>query len=85
MTAIFKREIKAYFVTPLGYVFIGVYLICSGAFFYMFTLTSSSPAPGTGVADFSPMFSLMFFVLMFTIPLLTMRLLSEEKRAKTDQ
>jgi ABC-2 type transport system permease protein len=83
MTAIFKREFKSYFVTPLGYVFIGVYLIFSGAFFYLFTLLGSAPTLGT--ADFSPMFSMMFFVLMITVPLLTMRLLSEEKKNKTDQ
>ena len=74
---------KAYFVTPLGYVFIGVYLICSGAFFYLFTLTGA--APTVGYADFSTMFTLMFFVLMVTVPLLTMRLFAEEKRNKTDQ
>lgn len=85
MTAIFLRELKAYFITPLGYVFIGVYLIFSGAFFYMFTVANPTAAPGMGAADFAPMFSLMFFVLMFTIPLLTMRLLTEEKRNKTDQ
>jgi ABC-2 type transport system permease protein len=38
-----------------------------------------------GSVDFSPMFSLMFFVLMVTVPLLTMRLLSEERRTRTDQ
>ncbi|MCL1903490.1 MAG: ABC transporter permease [Oscillospiraceae bacterium] len=88
--AVFKRELKAYFITPLGYAFIGVYLVFSGAFFYMFTLTSSTSSTysfsqGTGSADFAPMFSLMFFVLMFTVPLLTMRLFAEERRAKTDQ
>ena len=83
MIAIFKRELKAYFVTPLGYVFIGVYLIFSGAFFYLFTLMSSTPTLGS--ADFATMFSLMFFVLMVTVPLLTMRLFSEEKKNKTDQ
>jgi ABC-2 type transport system permease protein len=83
MRAIFKREMKAYFVTPLGYVFIGVCLIFSGAFFFLFTLTSHGASLGS--ADFSTMFSLMFFVLMVTVPLLTMRLLSEERRSKTDQ
>jgi ABC-2 type transport system permease protein len=83
MTAIFKRELKAYFTTPLGYVFIGVCLIFSGAFFYLFTLTSNTPSYGT--VDFSTTFTLMFFVLMITIPLLTMRLFSEERRNKTDQ
>jgi len=83
MTAILKREFTAYFTTPLGYVFIGVYLFCSGAFFYLFTLTSSAPSVGT--ADVSVLFTTMFFILMVTIPILTMRLLSEERKNKTDQ
>jgi ABC-2 type transport system permease protein len=83
MKAIFRRELKSYFVTPLGYVFIGVYLIFSGLFFFMSTLQSENPTLGN--ADLSPIFSLMFFVLMITVPLLTMRLLSEDKKNKTDQ
>jgi ABC-2 type transport system permease protein len=83
MIAVLKREIKSYFITPLGYVFIGVYLIFSGAFFYFFTLTAHNPT--MGAADFSAMFALMFFVLMITVPLLTMRLISEDRKAKTDQ
>jgi ABC-2 type transport system permease protein len=83
MAAIFLRELKAYFTTPLGYVFIGVCFIFSGAFFFLFTLTS--PVASMGSVDFTTMFALMFFVLMVTIPLLTMRLLSEERRSKTDQ
>jgi ABC-2 type transport system permease protein len=83
MSAIFKRELKSYFITPLGYVFIGVYLIFSGIFFYLFTLRSVSPTLGS--VDFTMLFSLMFFVLMVTVPLLTMRLLSEERKNKTDQ
>jgi ABC-2 type transport system permease protein len=83
MTAIFKRELKAYFVTPLGYVFIGMYLIFSGLFFYFFTLRGFAPTIGS--ADFTPMFSGMFMILMVTIPILTMRLFAEERKNKTDQ
>jgi len=83
MIAVFKREFVSYFTTPLGYVFIGVYVLFSGAFFYLFTLTSGTPT--VGYTDVSPMFSLMFFILMVTMPLLTMRLFSEEKKNKTDQ
>jgi ABC-2 type transport system permease protein len=83
MIAIFKRELKSYFTTPLGYVFIGLYFFFSGMFFYFFTLLGA--APTVGIADVSPMFSWMFFVLMVTVPLLTMRLFSEERKNKTDQ
>ncbi|MCL1865909.1 MAG: ABC transporter permease [Oscillospiraceae bacterium] len=83
MTAVYKRELKSYFITPLGFVFIGLYFLFSGMFFYFFTLTNY--APTVGVADVAPMFAAMFFVLMITVPLLTMRLFSEEKKNKTDQ
>jgi len=83
MIAVFKREFVSYFTTPLGYVFIGVYMLFSGAFFYMSALTSGTPT--VGYADVSPMFAFMFFVLMVIMPLLTMRLFSEEKKNKTDQ
>jgi ABC-2 type transport system permease protein len=82
MAAIFKREIKAYFTTPLGYVFIGAYLIFSGFFFYSYTLTNPLPVIGD---NFAMVFSAMFTVLMITVPILTMRLFSEEKKNKTDQ
>ena len=83
MTAIFKRELRAYFITPLGYVFIGLYFFFSGLFFYLFTVRSFAPTVGS--ASLAPMFSSMFFVLMVTVPLLTMRLFSEERKNKTDQ
>jgi ABC-2 type transport system permease protein len=83
MTAIFKRELKSYFITPLGYVFIGLYFFFSGMFFYFFTVANFSATVGR--ADISPTFSFMFFVLMVTVPILTMRLFAEERKNKTDQ
>lgn len=78
MTAILKREMSAYFASPLGYVFIAVFWFFSGAFFYMFTLTAKT-------ADLSNVFIGMFFIMIIFIPVLTMRLLSDDKRQKTDQ
>ncbi len=78
MLAIFKRELNAYFTAPLGYVFITICILTSGIFFYLFTLS-------TGTADLSGVFTFMFYVLMIFVPILTMRLMSEEKRQKTDQ
>ncbi len=78
MLAIFKREFGAYFSSPIGYVFIAVYLFFSGAFFYIFALSMGS-------TDLSYVFLGMFFVLMIFIPVLTMRLMSEDNRQKTDQ
>ena len=78
MLAIFKREFGAYFSSPIGYVFIAVYLFFSGAFFYIFALSMGS-------TDLSYVFLGMFFVLMIFIPVLTMRLMSEDNKQKTDQ
>lgn len=78
MSAIFKREIKAYFNSPVGYVVLAAFLFFSGIFFYVQSLYA-------GTSDMSGVFGNMFFILLFLIPLLTMRLLSEEKRNKTEQ
>lgn len=78
MFAIFKREMKAYFTSPLGYVFLAIFYAFSGLFFYIFSLS-------VGSTDISSVFLMMFIVLMVFVPLLTMRLLSEDKKQKTDQ
>ena len=78
MLAIFKRELKAYFTSPLGYVFLAIFYAFSGLFFYIFSLS-------VGSTDISSVFLMMFIVLMVFVPLLTMRLLSEDKKQKTDQ
>lgn len=78
MFAIFKREFRAYFTSPLGYVFLAIFYAFSGLFFYIFALS-------VGSTDISSVFLMMFMVLMIFVPLLTMRLLSEDKKQKTDQ
>lgn len=78
MFAILKRELKAYFTSPLGYVFLAIFYAFSGLFFYIFSLS-------VGSTDISSVFLMMFIVLMVFVPLLTMRLLSEDKKQKTDQ
>ncbi|MBQ6262840.1 MAG: ABC transporter permease [Clostridia bacterium] len=77
MTAIFKRELRSYFSTPLGYVFSAVYLAVSGFLFALLTLRASS-------SDVSSYSSMMIFGFVALLPLLTMRSFSEEKRLKTD-
>ena len=78
MFSIFKREFRAYFTSPLGYVFLAIFYAFSGLFFYIFSLS-------IGSTDISGVFLMMFMVLMIFVPLLTMRLLSEYKKQKTDQ
>ena len=77
MLAILKRELSSYFTSPIGYVYLAVFYFFSGMFFYSVLYSNST--------DISYVFSGLFTVLLFIVPLLTMRLLSEEKKQKTDQ
>ena len=58
--------------------FLAIFYAFSGLFFYIFSLS-------VGSTDISSVFLMMFMVLMVFVPLLTMRLLSEDKKQKTDQ
>lgn len=78
MTAILKRELKEYFYTPIGYVFIGFFIFLTS---WIFTYTNIFSASG----DLSSLFGNLTIVFMFLVPILTMRLISEEKNTKTDQ
>jgi len=78
MGAIFRREFGAYFTSSIAYIFLAVFWIFSGFFFY-----SSCLAVGT--TDMAGLFQQMFLICVILIPLLTMRLFSEEKKQKTEQ
>ncbi|MBQ8614915.1 MAG: ABC transporter [Ruminiclostridium sp.] len=78
MLAVLKRELSAYFKAPIGYVFIAASFLFSGFFFWMFSLSSGS-------TDVAPVFQGMFYVYMIFVPILTMRLMAEDNRQKTDQ
>ena len=78
MTAIYKREMRSYFTSPLGYVYLCAYLFMAGLFFKMYMIDYGS----SNIAYF---FSGSLIVYMFLVPILTMRLFSEEKKSKTDQ
>lgn len=78
MGAIFRREFGAYFTSSIAYIFLAVFWIFSGYFFFAGCL-----APAT--TDLSRMFQSMFLIVIFLIPILTMRLFSEEKKQKTEQ
>ncbi len=78
MTAIYKRELRAYFISPIGYVFIGVFLILSGAFFSLSTLYAGS-------TSLSAYFTYVLMSFVVLIPLLTMRLFSEERKSRSEQ
>ena len=78
MLAIWKRELQSYFYTPVGYVFMGVFLALSGTFFYMLMLGSRSSDVPTFLGQLS-------YLWMLLSPVLTMRLLAEEMQKRTDQ
>ncbi|MEA4870681.1 MAG: ABC transporter permease subunit [Christensenella sp.] len=78
MNAIFKRELRAYFNAPLGYVIIAVAFFFTNYYFFTYNLYGNT-------TDFTTLFDMLFSVVLFLVPVLTMRLMSEEKRAKTDQ
>jgi ABC-2 type transport system permease protein len=78
VSAVFKRELRAYFVTPVGYVFGALFLALTNWFFYLYNVVYLS-------ASLSSVFFFMLVFLTLTVPVLTMRLFSEEYRQKTDQ
>ena len=78
MIAILKREFLAYFRAPLGYVFICAMYFFTGYYFFTFNIFNNT-------TDTTTLFSMLFPVVLFLVPILTMRLLSEERRTKTDQ
>ena len=78
MKTILSREFKAYFTSPIGYVFLTFYLFMFGFYFSGVNISQQ-------LGDYSVVFNYLVNLLLFTIPLVTMRLLSEERKNKTDQ
>ncbi len=78
MSAIFKREFASYFTSPVGYVVLAAFMAFNGIFFYVQCLY-------TGQSSMYGVFQSMFFIVLFLIPLLTMRSFAEDRKSKTDQ
>lgn len=80
MWAIIKKEFKSYFYTPIGYIFIGVFLFAFSVSFYFSVV-------GYGNINFEYIYYTLptILVLSFLIPLLTMRSFSEERKTGTEQ
>lgn len=78
MRAIFKREFRSYFTSPIGFVYIGAYILALNIVFYL------NNAVG-GYTSLTGAFGFMMQIMMFAMPFLTMRVFSEEYKAKTDQ
>ncbi len=78
MWAVFKKEVKTYFLSPIGYVFIGLFLAMCSIFFYL-------DVANYGSLQFENMFYSVATVLTFIIPILTMRMFAEERKMGTEQ
>lgn len=78
MWAVIKKEFKSYFLSPVGYVFIGLFLLMFSIFFYTEVIA-------TGVTNFEYIFYSGATVLTFIVPILTMRLFAEERKTGTEQ
>ena len=78
MSAIYKRELSGYFNSAIAHVVLAVYFFFSGFFFYFYCFVGDS-------TSLSYVFANMFYIVMFVIPVLTMKTFSEEKKQKTDQ
>ena len=79
MWALIKKEFKSYFLSPIGYVVIGILLLVSSVFFYLTSIQ-------TGSVDLS---SLYYYVALYGLiiaaPILTMRMFAEERKNGTEQ
>lgn len=78
MLAIYKKEMRSYFTTSIGYIFLACALVIAAVLFSVTTVYSET-------SDMSVYFSSLIFVLMIFLPILTMKSFSDEKRTKTEQ
>jgi ABC-2 type transport system permease protein len=78
MVAVFLRELRAYFQGIIGFVFMGFFLLISGLFFTVMNLLQSSP-------EYNSVLGSITFIFLIVVPILTMRLFTEEARQRTDQ
>jgi len=79
MLAIYKREMRSYFTSPIGYIFVAIFLAVNGVLFSYKTLRAGADS---SIAQY---FSLLLFVLVVVLPLLTMKSFSEERKTRTEQ
>lgn len=79
MGAVIKKELKNYFLSPIGYVVIGIFLIIFSTFFFVTTITT----PSVDLANL--FYCVAFYGLMFIAPLLTMWTFAGERKSGTEQ
>ena len=77
MFAVLKKEFKSYLLSPIGYIFIGIFLLTFSIFFQNIF--------GLGMVNFEFLFYDGATILTFIVPVLTMRMFSEERKNGTEQ
>ena len=78
MSAIYKRDLRAYFTSPVGYVFIAAFVFVMNLVFFILNML-------TARNQLTTCYSIMLYALMVLVPILTMRTFSEDYKQKTDQ
>ena len=79
MFAVFKKELKSYFLSPIGYIAIGLFLLVFSVFFYITTIEVFALDLG------SLYYATAMYGLLFVVPLITMRMFAEERKNGTEQ
>ena len=78
MLAIYRKEMRSYFINPIGYIYLGVFLVFSALLCCYTTIIS-------GTYDTSMYFMFLIMTFIILIPILTMRLFAEERKLRTEQ
>ena len=78
MTAIYKKELKGYLTSMIGYVFIFFILLLEGIYFTAYNIQGAYPVFGITL-------NAITFVFLILVPILTMKVIAEERKQKTDQ
>ncbi len=78
MLAIWSKELKAYFSSVIGYMYMGAFILISGLVFSLTNLL-------TGSTNYNQALDGLTFIFLLSIPMLTMKIISEETKSKTDQ
>jgi len=78
MSAIFKKEMRAYFTSMTGYIFLGFFIMITAIFYTLYCVMSLS-------GEYTAVLSSGILIFLLLVPTITMRLVAEETRQKTDQ
>ena len=78
MNALIRKELREYFLYPIGYIFMSIFCALSAFFFFSSTIVQNT-------SNISLFFQTLFMVIILLTPILTMRLFSEEYKLHTDQ